>query len=369
MTRSSSSVALLGLCLTVCLALAPSAPAATLQQEMAEAAEKVSKIVLGLGHDSLMMGTFSGPPQLEASSGPGIAKLLADELTKKEITVKRRAELALKGEFRTLKTDTGRLAAKIDGSLVDKNGNVLCTFSSEVSGSQELVSLLGATVDLPANKPEKQREEQIAAAIDKPQAAVVNTRISTSTSSPYGLELLVKSRGGYEPRTIDLDEGLAFVKINRDEVYGIRIINDSPMDAAVLITIDGVNIFAFSEHKDYKHYIIAAGTRPIIKGWHRNNRISDEFLVGDFSKSAAASLLPNGGAIGTITATFAAAWPQDQQPPADELLLATRGNNATIVGPPVSQEFNEVRRHTGRVRAAISVRYSKPDDLPPGEVP
>jgi hypothetical protein len=181
--------------------------------------------------------------------------------------------------------------------------------------------------------------------------------------------LLVKSPGGYEPRTVDLEEGLAFVKINRDEVYGIRIINDSPMDAAVVITIDGVNIFAFSEHKDYKHYIIAAGTRPIIKGWHRNNKISDEFLVGDFSKSAAASLLPNGGAIGTITATFAAAWPPNQPAPADELLLATRGNNATIVGPPVSQEFNEVRRHTGRVRAAISVRYSKPDDLPPGEAP
>lgn len=35
----------------------------------------------------------------------------------------------------------------------------------------------------------------IAAAIEKPQAAVVNTRISTNTSSPYALELMIKSPG------------------------------------------------------------------------------------------------------------------------------------------------------------------------------
>src|SRR5262245_26699206 len=123
---------LAGLALAIALA-GTSAQAATLAQEMADAADKVSRIVKGLGHDSLMMGTINGPPQVEASSGPGIAKLLADELGKKEINVKRRADLALKGEFRNMKTDTGRLMAKIDGSLIDRSGAVLCTFSSEVS--------------------------------------------------------------------------------------------------------------------------------------------------------------------------------------------------------------------------------------------
>jgi hypothetical protein len=338
-----------------------------MEREMARVASKVAEMVKGLGHDSLMIGAFMGPPQLEASSGPGIAKLLADELDKLDITVKRRAELAVKGEFRSTKTDTGRLAAKIEGSLVDRTGAVLCTFTTEVTGAQELSSLLGLTVDLPADKPERQREEKIAAAIEAPQATVVSTRISASDSSPYALELLIKSGSDYQPRAVMLDEGLAFVKINRGEIYGVRIINDSPLDAAVTLTIDGVNVFAFSDHKDYKHYIIAKKTSPTIKGWHRTNQVSDEFEVGDFSNSATASLLPSGGAIGTITATFAAAWPANEPPPDDELSVGTRGIDATIRGALTSQKFTEIRRLTGRVRSAISVRYTKPDDLPPGE--
>ena len=71
---------------------------------MADVAAKMAKAIKGLKHDSVSIGRFDGPPQLEASSGPGIAKILTDELARHEITVKKRCELGLKGSFQTTKT-------------------------------------------------------------------------------------------------------------------------------------------------------------------------------------------------------------------------------------------------------------------------
>jgi hypothetical protein len=346
------------------------ASAATpMEAKLAEVAEKVAEAVKGLGHDSVSIGQFTGPPQLATSAGPGIAKVLADELLKRDVTVKRRAELGVSGKFQQASDEKQRLIARIEGELIDRSSNVICTFGTEINGVDNLASLFGVTAELPPNQPEKQRNDQLVEALNNPRPAVANTRVSSSDKSPYGVEILVKQAGEFQPRTVTLDEGLPFVQINRGEIYGIRLINDSSLDAAVTLSIDGVNVFAFSDHKEYKHYIIKAGSKPIIRGWHRTNEVSDAFQIGEFAKSAAAETLPTGGQIGTITAMFAAAWPADARPPADEFaaqLKGTRGSDdATIRGPQTEQGFTEVRRHTGVARAAVSVRYTKPDDLPP----
>jgi hypothetical protein len=316
----------------------------------------------------LSLGQFTGPPQLDASAGPGIAKVLADELAKRDVIVKRRAQLGLSGKFTNTTNDQQRLIARIDGELVDLSNHVLCSFSTEIGGAETLASLFGLTADLSPDKPEKQRDKELADVIASPQAAVASARVRASDNSPYALEVLIKAGADYQPRSVILDEGVPFVSIGRGEVYGIRLINDSASDAAVTLTIDGVNVFAFSDHKDYKHYIVRTGDSPVIKGWHRTNQLSDAFQVGEFAKSAAAEVLPAGGQIGTITATFAAAWPEGAKPPADELaaqIKGTRGgDDATIRGPTTEQQFSEVRRQTGVVRAAVSIRYTKPDDLP-----
>ena len=353
---------------SLCLAQSAEKPQ-PLQQAMAQVAGKMAAAIKGLKQDSISIGRFDGPPQLETSSGPGIAKVLADELAKHDITVKKRAELGLKGSFHTKRTEQNRLAAHINGEMFDSVGQSIFTFSHDVGTAQDLTALLGLTVELAADKPEKQRETQIEESIKKPQVQLADARVKASSTSPYALELHVQQSGKYVPRPAINDEGLAFAKIDRGETYGILVVNDSPLAAAVTITVDGVNVFAFSQFKQYKHYIIGPNSKALIKGWHRSNEVSDSFQVGDFSKSVAAKLLPDGGSIGTITATFAAAWPQGTQPPADELAARlTRGETpATIPGPAVEQKFTEVRMHTGVVRSAISIRYSKPDDLPPAE--
>jgi hypothetical protein len=348
-------------------------PPQPLQPAMAAVAAKLAAAIKGMKHDSVSIGRFDGPPQLDASSGPGIAKILADELALHEITVKKRAELGLKGSFHTARTGANRLAVQIKGEMFNSIGEPLFTFDHQVGTAQDISSLLGLTAELPANKPEKQREQVLEKSIATPQTVVANARVTPSATSPYALEIHVMADGEFRPRPAVNDEGLAFAEINRGETYGVMVVNDSPHAAAVRLSIDGVNVFAFSDHKEYKHYIIPAKKSVILKGWHRTNAVSDSFQIGEFSKSAAASLLPDGGSVGTITATFAAAWPENSPPPADELAaqLVSRGagRDATVRGPEVQQTFNEVRMHTGVVRAAISIRYSKPKDLPPGEAP
>src|SRR5690606_33261941 len=112
-------------------------------------------------------------------------------------------------------------------------------------------------------------------------------------------EILVGTPQGLQPRPAVEEEGLAFCAIGRSEIYAIRVYNNSPHDASLTLTIDGLSVFAFSEFTNYTHYIIPAGGKPVdILGWHRTNEKSDAFKVVAFADSEVAKALPNSNSIG-----------------------------------------------------------------------
>jgi hypothetical protein len=196
--------------------------------------------------------------------------------------------------------------------------------------------------------------------LDNPTFHVTDTRISAAVNSPYAVEILVKEGGRYKTRKVTDDEGLAFVPVKRDESFAVRLINNSPYGAGVTLTIDGVSMFAFSE-KSYSQVVLGPRKSVLIKGWHRTNDWSEEFLVTEYSKSAAAKLNSTSD-IGTITATFSAAWEVGKAPPPDESRDPSqhaRSANATGRGPKIEDRYVEVQRRFGVIRAAVSVRYTK----------
>src|SRR5262249_28255788 len=71
-----------------------------------------------------------------------------------------------------------------------------------------------------------------------------------------------------------------------------RLTNTSNFDAAVTLTVDGLNVFAFSEVKDatgdpkFTHLILKKKSAATIKGWYRTSRDVASFLVTDLPKSA-----------------------------------------------------------------------------------
>jgi hypothetical protein len=185
--------------------------------------------------------------------------------------------------------------------------------------------------------------------------------------------VVVVKPGGYSAARPAIDqEGLAFVKLSRGENYAVRLINNSPHDAAVDLKIDGLSMFAFSENKNYRVMIVPAGKSHVASGWHRTNQLADAFQVMEYSKSEAAKLVGPSTADGTITATFAAAWQAGAKAPDDEpVATGSRSVDGTGRGEEHGTTYQEVRREVGVVRSAISVRYSEsvdPKDLPKGTV-
>ena len=111
-------------------------------------------------------------------------------------------------------------------------------------------------------------------------------RVAAAKDRPFAIEILVKDTA----RAAQNDEGQAFVKIDRDEIYAVRLINDADYEVAVRLTIDGISMFAFSEVKNpetdlpkYNYVVVPAKSSVTATGWHRTDEISDSFQVTEFS--------------------------------------------------------------------------------------
>jgi len=345
-----------------------------MRKELAEVAKSLKQLLDGQNEDAIAVGQFQGPANFPTSAGPGIAQMLTEELQKLGKTVKARAKYGVKGEYRATEIPSESeprlklLAVKIKGTVEDEFGKVITDFSFErtVKSESAFVELMGAPVDLPPSLLPEKRDKRLRESLTKPHTHLAGTRISASDDANYAIELLVNGK----PRAAKDDDGLAFVKIDRGETYAVRLINNSDLEAGVHLAIDGLNVFTFSELRlkegpkkgepQYSVWIVPPKSSVLIKGWHRNNEVSDSFLVTEYAKSAAASINSTAN-IGTITASFSASWPMDQLPPKDEppKKKGITPGDGTGFGPPVEMKVTGVKRNVGAIREAVSVRYSK----------
>lgn len=334
-------------------------------------ADNISGFLKDIPQTAISVGDFTSPPQMAARGGPAIALALADGLKQRGINVKRRADWGIKGEYRLVEDqDKGVPTAQVRAQVLDSSGEVRRNFFHDLCAGEipqpkreaTLVGLFGASVELPTDKGPTARNRLLKASFDKPAISIRDSRIAVNPDSPYAIEIWVSQETKMAPRTAAEQEGLAFVPIRRGEVFAVNLINDSDRDAAVTLTIDGVNMFAFSDHPSYRYVVVPKKSHGLVKGWHRTNQNSDSFEVTSFSKSAAAEVLPQSQDVGMITAQFAAAWPRSVATPLDEkrILADNRAErDATGRGPEVQQTYREVERVVGDLRTAISVRYTQ----------
>jgi hypothetical protein len=161
-------------------------------------------------------------------------------------------------------------------------------------------------------------------------------------------------------------DGKAQVLLRRDEVFAVNLINDSPHDAAVQLSLDGLSLFAFAEKakaRNYSRVIVPRKSSYLVRGWFRTLQQSDKFKLTEYSKSAAFQLSPPTG-VGTITVSFAAAWdPAREKGPEDERGSAPKalGGSAIGRGKSVKTPYAEVSRRCGRTRDVVTVRYRTKD--------
>lgn len=348
------------------------ARADVLRPVVAELAKDVKQFLEKRGEGSIAVGQFTGPANFPTSAGPGISQLLAEELQKAGVAAKKRAKLGIKGEYHATEASNadGRklLAVALKARVEDETGTVLtdAEFNRTVPGEEAFVEVMGPPVVLPPGDTLEARDKKLRESLVKPKTAIEGGRVSAADDSRLAIEILVDG----QPRSAREEDGLAFVKIDRGETYKVRLINDSEQEMAVTLAIDGLSMYAFSELRQnegprkgeprYRFVFVKPHKSVTIDGWHKTNEESLSFLVTSYPESAAASVNQTAD-LGTITATYRAAWAKDAPPPADEpgRRKGSYGGDATGFGPPVESRFREVQRSVGVIRSSVSVRYSK----------
>lgn len=383
------------LALGVLLGLQPARANPALRQELRKVAKDLKQLLDGRSEDSLAVGQFTGPAAFPSNASAGIAQILAEELKAVGITVRKRAKFGIRGEYRPTEIDNPDadpignplpaklMAVQLDIVVEDSFGKIVTDLSHKllIKGETAFTEMLGVPLQMTAQDqgPEK-RAQKLKESYASPQQYYQGSLISAGKDSPYAVEILVEKQA----RPAVDDEGLAFVKIQRGERYMIRLLNNSPYEAAARLTVDGLSMFAFSEIRQpptdelgrpnplfgeprMNRVLVPPRDRfgnpgvALIKGWHINNEKTNEFLVTEFAQSAAAKL-GHKTTMGIITATFAAAWPLDGQPPQDEPPMTrdpSPGGDGTGMGARIDRQYQSMPRKIGAVRASISVRYTR----------
>ncbi|WP_165220615.1 hypothetical protein [Aquisphaera insulae] len=366
-TGRAGALAAFSLCLALNVAI-PAAPARAddLNRALGKLAERIKQAVDAEGEATIVLRSFTAPANLAVNGAPGIRKALEGELKRRDVLVKNGSRLEVMGDYGQAEEPARKtVVVRIHGRVVDReSGRSLADQSVDVDNLTSIAGLVGATMSVPIEPVQVDRERAIRRGLQKPTAHVASGRISAGPKSPFAIEVLAgPSRGGaIRPRPAKVVDGQAYLSIRTSERYAIKLINDAPFEVAATLTIDGLGLFTFSEHPEYSYVIIPPRSSGVISGWHRTNDLAEEFVVTEYPGSAAAERLNVPSAeLGMITACFAAAWPTNGNPPPDEGMEA-RSVRATARGPITGADLAEVERKTGRLRAAISVRYTRDDD-------
>jgi hypothetical protein len=362
MTRSTNLFFMLA-CLTL-LTSTSAAPAAefsdALEAELAGLAQSLKGVLDKQELKVVAVGTFTGSTGRDGNVGPEIQHKLAAILIGLKFTINPEDfQAEIKGEYFPMvhpqqKVQGVRLEAKIRASDGTPLGDLLPRF---IFGQEAVPRMIGRPADMSPNADARQMSDAFKRSLDDPPVHLADTLIKTRADSPYAIEVLVKQSSTYKPRAAHIAaQQIPLVTINNNEVYAVRLINNSPHDAAVALTIDGLTMYSFSE-KQYTFVIVPPKSSTLIKGWHLSNEQTQEFKVTEFPASASAKLkLSPSEKTGTICAAFSAAWTSDANKPNDE--STTRGL-ATGFGDVIDQKFVEVKRHIGNMREAIVVRYTR----------
>ena len=136
----------------------------------------------------------------------------------------------------------------------NKRGKKIDELSTDIGyrGNEDMVKLLAMNVDL-SKHTKADREGQNAKLkrdLEKPPLYLPpgGTQIKVSDASPFAVEVLTRRAGGpLKVQQPSGTKGQAFVEIKKGEEYVLRLHNTSKYEAAVSVTIDGVDAFQFFE--------------------------------------------------------------------------------------------------------------------------
>ena len=368
--------------LTMALALPSHASAS---KELRDGIARIAKEILANTKDQpVSVGQFT-PTNLPASNaGVGLEQLLRLELEALHRgIVQANAVYEVKGDYTLVSSETtpGLKEIKILARLIQtESGDELVRLRSQIrlTGTSTIAELIQLTASLPPSGTKEQRNKEIQQRLRNPLVFVHGpnqTLISSGQGSPYAVELLVKplrdAAREATPRSAHIENGQAFVEIQKDELYEVRVYNNSGRPVAVALTVDGLDVFHFSQDRKpdgrprFTHFIVSPkgsqdnpdGTYEIV-GWHHtvDPRASDNylsFLVTEYGKGAVSRAgVASRGQVGVIHVQFAECSPLTEG-------AHPRGGTETGFGPPRKVTQTAVRYQVEPPHDFVSIRYNR----------
>lgn len=332
----------------------------------------------------IRVGSWQGP----GGGGGMVSVALRQQLTAADVTLSKVGGFSISGNYEQDENDLGRHVTVLTASIKNPGGNEVHVLRRRlITDDRIAIELFGATVDntaasdaeetYDAEKTGKRPAETPVQSIAKTQSNIRETIANPKTTtahvgigsaggksvvrfgakSPYGVELLVRDAtgGDYTPCAIGFDNGLSHTDIKRSQVYAIRIHNGSGSPVGASVSIDGINMFSFSDNPYWKKLgkVLIRPGGGIIKGWAGQGMSVNEFTIVEYGESAIAELgLVEG--MGSITVVFHPAF---------------ESKSATGRGKSVDNALNSAHaRFSDDVLGSVSIKYireSVPVDLPP----
>jgi hypothetical protein len=314
----------------------------------------------------VIVGDFSGVPNLKASGGVEISRSLQSKLEALGMTVNRDPGIQIMGRFKLVEKrhhpqdQFDSLGLEILAQILDGNGNELVDLPISVFGSAVLQISGASGVDIPPMMPEKQRQEKMIEQVKNPPTSTDQGKTKPTAASPFSVEILVVKGNQLEKRPATLDQQKrANVDLHQGEEYVVRLHNTANFETAVTLTIDGVDMFVdATDAPPNSRIIVAPGKYADVPGWYISKTSTKAFQIGGYEQSVA-KRVGNSTGIGTITAAFRASWDPNGKRPDDEPAGAPKGGKATNQGRDLAKNYELVTRDFGDVRSVVSVRYDR----------
>jgi len=357
----------------VALAVGPRlATAGELDNKLDSLARKVADFLEKKGQEKLAVGEITGPAFPRSSSGPGVQQILIAALKTAKIQIVDKAELTLKGEYLIIEDDDRKdeLIVRVLIQVRNKLAESLLQISEELTpkhgGNNDMIKLLGLNVDLSEHKnadPPKANKE-IKKQLEKPPLNLDETKVKTRADSQVAVEVLVQKGGkgqfvAVEPKEV---KGLAFVELDKGDVYRLRLTNNTKLEAVAVVTIDGLEAFRFFKPAEDRPvgFLIKKGTKREIEGWPLSTEEGAQFLVGSLSDALKddAKALRASNSLGTINVCFHPCW-EGKDPPEEDEGARSVEPNITLAGDKFKRKTEVKTRTIGPLLTAITIRYDK----------
>lgn len=320
---------------------------------------------------TIVLETLRGPNQTVSAR---VAQLLRSEFEKEDYKIVTGGAYTVTGRFLTGERE-GESVARFNVQLLNRSGAQMQVFQQEITDLRDGVNLLSPTFDAsqgPAKQPEELKEV-ITESVEQPNVVTTGSIIKATPQSPYAIEILVWDGTQYVPAPVDTTGGIAQCDVKVEQEFAIRIHNNTDDFVGAQISLDGINMYAFSKNDFFKSFgrmAIFPKQAPLIKGWHDEGDRSLSFKVTNYGNSAAAKLGVVEG-VGTITVTFFrchAAKSGDPGSPGPE----GSDQGAVGFGSPRQMPYTTARVTIpeNEIVGAVSVKYARPIeplDLPDGE--